>query len=667
MEEDRYYKTVFNNTGTATIIVDEDTTISLANAGFEKLSGFSREEVEGKLSWVNFVHEDDLGRMKDYHIKRREDPGSAPRNYECRVKNRCGEIKQVIITIDMLPGTMQSIASLVDITETLKMRETLEHRLEFEKILTRISGNFINLPTEKLDSGILEALEAIGTFKGADRSYIFLIEGDGLHLSNTHEWCAPGVRSEKANLQHHRITEVSWTFEQLLNNRNIDIPNIDDMPPHADFERKLYGRQNIKSLAIVPLYYEKSLRGFLGLDSVKEAKRWDEDDFAMLRTLGDTIVNGIERKHFEEELERSEKNFRDFVNLLPQVVFEADLEGKITFANQYAFDLFGYMKEDMERGISLFSLLDPADSDRAKQNIEMISRGETVTENEYTGLTKSGRSFPILVYATPVYKTAGISGIQGIIIDITLRKNLEEQLQQSQKMEAVGRLAGGIAHDFNNMLTSIMGFSSILRLNESLDEESREAVESIMDVARSGANLTRQLLSFSRKDIVRQKSLLINNVVRKVMRMLRRLVQDSIVIEAHLHSALWEIQADPGQIEQIVINLILNSQDALPGGGVISINTYNIMRAEAEALDLQSLLPADYVVLEVVDNGRGMDEEVKQKVFEPFFTTKQNGRGTGLGLSTVYGIASQNGGAVHIESQPNEGTTITVFWPKSGN
>jgi two-component system, cell cycle sensor histidine kinase and response regulator CckA len=659
------YQTIFNNTGTATVIIEADTTISLANTEFEKLSGFSKKEIEGKLQWTIFVHEDDLPRMKEYHYKRREDPASVPRNYEFRVRNRSGDILNVVITIEMIPGTSQSVASLVDITEILEMRKTLEHRLRFEKILTRISGNFINLPREKIDDGVTDALRAIGEFKEADRSYLFLIGPDGIHWSNTHEWCAPGVKPEKETLQQQLITDASWTFQQLLDNKNINISSIAEVPGEAEFERKLFSRQQIKALAIVPLYYEKNLRGFLGLDSVSKEKQWEENDFAMLRTVGDAIVNAVERKHFEEELERSEKNYRDFVDFLPQVVFEAELDGTLTFANQYAFELFNYSKEDLRKGTSIFSMIEESEWERAKENVRYVFEGAESTGNEYTGISKDGRKFPILLYSAPVFAGGGIRGLRGIIIDITVRKQLEEQLRQSQKMEAIGRLAGGIAHDFNNMLSSIMGFSSILRLDEKLRGESREAVESMMDVAKSGANLTRQLLSFSRKEIVSPRDLAINSVIDKAVKMLRRLIRGPITLETELEKSLWNIEADPGQIEQIVINLVLNSQDALPEGGRIAITTKNLPGEAAAELGPRDLSSVDYVVLEVIDNGRGMTEDIQQKVFEPFFTTKEQGRGTGLGLSTVYGIALQNGGAVDIESKPEKGTTISVFWPRA--
>ncbi len=658
------YQTIFNNTGAATVIIEADTTISLANSEFAKLSGFSKEEIEGKLSWTDFVHSDDLERMQEYHVARRENPASAPRNYEFRVRDRYGNVRQVVITIALIPDTSQSVASLVDITENVKVRKILERRLQFEKIISRISRKFINLPKEEIDAGVVDALKAIAEFIQADRSYTFLIEADGVHISNTHEWCAPGVVSQKDVLQHQSITDVPWTFQQLLENKNIYIPTIDALPDEAAYEKKLLEEQKIESLAIVPLYYRNTLWGFLGLDAVSAVQDWDDDDFIMLRTVGDTIINSLERKRFEEEIKRSEKRYRDFVDFLPQVVFEAELDGTITFANRYAYELFGYTKEDYRKGVSVYAMIDKSEWERAEKNVGKVCQGATTVGNEYTGITKAGKKFPILIYSAPVFEGAVIKGIRGIIIDIRVRKRLEEQLQQSQKMEAIGRLAGGIAHDFNNMLTSIMGFASVLQLNPKICTECREAVESIVDVAKSGANLTRQLLSFSRKDIITPTSLSVNAVTEKAVKMLQRLLRDGIVIDTDLNEHIWRIKADPGQIEQVVMNLVLNSQDALPNGGKIMIRTKNMVKEEVHRLNLQGLSFFDYVVLEVIDNGRGMSEDIKDKVFEPFFTTKGDGSGTGLGLSTVYGIAKQHGGSINIVSQPDKGTTIAVYFPR---
>lgn len=664
MEPSPIYQTIFNNTGTATVIIEADTTISLANSEFEKLSGFSKEEIEGKLSWTEFVHADDLERMKDYHVNRRKDPSSAPRNYEFRVRTRSGEIRRVVITIELIPETSRSVASLMDVTEHVKIQETLEHRLRFEKMISRISRNFINLPKEQIDRGINDALKAIGEFVRADRSYVFCIGGDTRHVSNTHEWCAPDIMSQKEHLQHQNVDDVAWTFQELANNKNINIPNLDALPESASVERELLSRQGIKSLAIVPLYYENTLKGFLGLDSVSMEQEWGDDDFIMLRTVGDAIINALERKRSEEELRRSEKKYRDFVNFLPQVVFEADVNGLITFANQQAFELFGYSREDIQNGVSVYAMIDKSDWERAKENIGRITGGASTIGNEYTGITKGGKKFPVLIYSAPVYEKGALQGIRGIMVDIRVRKHLEEQLQQSQKMEAIGRLAGGIAHDFNNMLTSIMGFSSVLRLNPNLCEDCAESVDSIIDVAKSGANLSRQLLSFSRKDIISPQRLSLNSVIDKALKMLYRLLKDGIALSTDLEGRLWNIKADPGQMEQVVMNLVLNSQDALPEGGDVVLKTRNLKKEDVPSADHRTLSAGDYVVLEVVDNGRGMSEEVKKKVFEPFFTTKEEGKGTGLGLSTVYGIAKQQGGSVNIKSKPYRGTVITVYLPR---
>ena len=664
MKEHSIYRTIFENTGTAIVIIEKDSVVSLVNSEFEKMSGYSKEEVEGKMSWQDFVAPQDIPFMEERFNQRQVDPDAVPHNYEFRFIDRSGAVKQIYLTIDMIPGTDKAVGSLLDITENHKTRQALEYRIEFERIVSRISRMFINLSRYSIDRGIDNALKTIGEFTSSDRAYVFIITPDGKRMSNTHEWCAEGVTSQKEQLQDLKPEDSAWTFEQLTKYRNINVSNIDDLPEEALFERNLLKKQRIRSYAVVPLAYENALKGFLGLDAVYAEKEWLEDDFTLLRTAGDIIVNALERKIFEEQLEESRRKYQAFVNFLPQVVFECDTDGNLGFANRYAYQLFGYTKEDFEKGTSVYSMLAEEERERAKKNFGRVLLGATTEGNEYTGITKGGKRFPILIYSSPAYESGRLAGIRGIIIDITVRKLLEEQLKQSQKLEAVGRLAGGIAHDFNNILTSIIGFSHMLLLSEELTAECKDEVENILSIAKSGSNLTRQLLAFSRKQIVNLKNINLNDLVRKTIKMLRRLLNEKIELTTELCSPLGLIRMDEGQMEQIVMNLVLNSSDALPEGGDITLRTGEVCLSFGDKTSPDTPPEGEYVLLQVLDNGYGMEESVKEKVLEPFFTTKEMGKGTGLGLSMVYGIVRQNGGYLEIESEQGEGTSITVYLPR---
>lgn len=657
------YKAIFENTGTAMAIIEDDDTVSLVNTEFETLSGYTKAEIEGNMVWMEFVHAVSRRYMQELHQKRKIDPLSAPKSYEFLFCTRTGETKNILVTIDFIPETKRSIAALLDITDNKQTQKELEHRLDFERTLLKISQSFITISEKNLDRAIDRALETIGRFSHVDRSYLFLLSDDMKYMSNTHEWCNHGASPQKQNLQNLKTADFWWTIDQLTRFGIINIPSLDHLPPGASFERSILSTQGIKSAAIISLSYEGTVKGFIGFDSTVEKKVWTEKDFILLQTLADIFVGELQRKKFKDKLTRSEQKYRDFVNFLPQVVFEADLKGTLTFVNQHAFTLFGYTTDEFSRGLSLFDMIDEREKQSAEHNVAEIAAGTVTKGNEYTGKTKDGRLFPVLVYSSAVYEQGSPVGVRGIIIDISVRKKLEEQLQQSQKMEAIGRLAGEIAHDFNNILTSIIGHGNILLLDQHMPSEYRKEVEQIISTAKSGASLTRQLLTFSKSPITEPKKVNINKIILDTKKIIDRLIDDSVTIETVLMKPLRKILADPTHIKQIIMNLLINSADAMPYGGTISIRTENCTSMEQKQYDSKKNSTGEYIAVHIEDTGCGMDRETKLKVVEPFFTTKEAGKGTGLGLSIVYGIVTQYGGYLNIDSEPNKGTSVSVYLP----
>ena len=244
-------------------------------------------------------------------------------------------------------------------------------------------------------------------------------------------------------------------------------------------------------------------------------------------------------------------------------------------------------------------------------------------------------------------------------------RETEAQLRQAQKMEAVGRLAGGMAHDFNNLLTVIRGYSELLLGRLGPTGDMRKDMEEIKKAADRASGLTRQLLAFSRRQFIAAKVLDLNALVANMDGMLRRLIGEDIVeLSVELDSSLGAIKADPGQVEQVIMNLVVNARDAMPKGGRLTIETRNVTIGEEVRLDAVGVAPGSYVLLTVRDNGHGMDAETRSHLFEPFFTTKEKGKGTGLGLSTVYGIVKQSGGSIIVESAPDRGTTFRIYFPR---
>jgi signal transduction histidine kinase/CheY-like chemotaxis protein len=295
---------------------------------------------------------------------------------------------------------------------------------------------------------------------------------------------------------------------------------------------------------------------------------------------------------------------------------------------------------------------------------EEASKNGLPFQAEFRIKRKDGREVWLNDTAVVVQGSDAHPVMEGIMVDITDRKHLETQLQQSRKMEAVGRLAGGIAHDFNNLLTIITGYTDLALSRPAIPLELRADIERIENAAARAAALVRQLLAFSRKQVLQPKTLDLNSIVINLDKLLRRLMDDNIEMTTAVSENVGKVKADPAQIEQVLMNLVVNARDAMPQGGRIVIETSNIDLDSAYADGHASVKPGRYVMLAVSDTGMGMDRDTVAHIFEPFYTTKESGRGTGLGLSTVYGIVKQSGGYIWVYSELGNGSTFKVYLPR---
>jgi PAS domain S-box-containing protein len=366
------------------------------------------------------------------------------------------------------------------------------------------------------------------------------------------------------------------------------------------------------------------------------------------------------------ERSRSEAAIRfqaQLLNAVQQAVVATDPEGIVIFWNAFAESLYGWTAEEAV-GKPIHELTpSPFLRDHGGEIGQRGTGGESWT-GEYLVQGKTGKAFPALLTTAPVRDARGVVvGYVRVSIDLTERRNLEEQFRQSQKMDAVGRLAGGIAHDFNNLLTVIRLNTEIIMEAFAPDDPRSDDVQQIRSAAERASTLTKQLLAFSRKQILQPRVLDMNSVVATVEPMLRRLIGEDILIASNC-GARGYLVADPGQLEQILVNLVVNARDAMTQGGTITIETKNVDLDETYTSEHAPVVPGRYVMLSVADTGVGMSADTREHAFDPFFTTKEAGKGTGLGLATVYGIVKQSGGYVWIYSEPGHGTSVKLYFPE---
>ncbi|MGD9054661.1 MAG: PAS domain S-box protein, partial [Desulfobacterales bacterium] len=371
--------------------------------------------------------------------------------------------------------------------------------------------------------------------------------------------------------------------------------------------------------------------------------RWISDrGFAIKDDSGKVVrIAGIaedisNRKRAEMALRESEERFRELAELMPETIFEMDLDGNLTYVNRNAFNYFGYTRSDFKNGLKNLDMLIPKDRERSAENIAKILKGEETGINEYTALRKDGSTFPVMAHSAPIFKEGKPSGLRGFLIDITDRKKAEEerrklevQFQQAQRFEALGTLAGGIAHDFNNLLMNIQGNTSLMLCEIKKSHPYFNMLKNIEKQVKSGAQMTRQMLGYARKGKFNVKAIELNQVLNETTETFGR-TRKEITIQRDFADDLFAIEADRGQIEQVLLNLYVNAADAMPGGGLLQLKTKNVSHLNIKS-NQYTPQPGKYVQLTISDSGIGMDQHTLEHIFDPFFTTKEMGSGTGLG------------------------------------
>jgi PAS domain S-box-containing protein len=382
--------------------------------------------------------------------------------------------------------------------------------------------------------------------------------------------------------------------------------------------------------------------------------------FAGIVSLAQDVTD---RLRMEEALRASEERYRTIVEAAHEGIWALDAAGRTTFVNHRLTELLGAPAAALF-GRPLLDFVPAADRDAVRADLARHRAAPGVQEIRLC--RQDGAILHALVSATPLPSPTGRpAGTLLMVTDVTERRRLEAQFRQAQKMEAIGRLAGGVAHDFNNLLTVINGYSELLLAGPAAGPQ-RPALEEIHKAGARAALLTRQLLAFSRQAVLEPRVLDLNAVVRESERLIRRLVGEDVAVHAHLALDLGQVRADPGQLHQVILNLVVNARDAMPTGGRLELTTANVELCPGRPPEPDAARGGPFVLLAVSDTGCGMTPEVLARICEPFFTTKPVGQGTGLGLATVYGIVRQSDGHLAVASAPGRGTTFKVYLPRVG-
>ncbi|MGH7673250.1 MAG: ATP-binding protein, partial [Gemmatimonadales bacterium] len=447
-------------------------------------------------------------------------------------------------------------------------------------------------------------------------------------------------------------------------------------------EAELIGAASLDWLG-VPLRVKDRTIGVVVAQTYEAGVRYGRSELDILTFVSAQIAMAVERKRADDALRQSEERYRAFIEQSSEGVSRLEFDppvpvglpeeeqidgmyagGYVAECNDAMARMYGFAEARELVGTRLADLHDRGDPANREQMRGFIRAGYRLADSETRERDRESRPRVFLNNVVGFVQEGRLVRAWGSQRDVTEQRHLEEQFRQAQKMEAVGQLAGGIAHDFNNLLTAVLGNTQLLLRDLPPGDAMRADVEEIRKASERAAALTRQLLAYSRRQMLQPEVLDLNVVVAEMDRMLRRLIGEHIALATVLAPDLGRVRADPSQVEQVLVNLVVNARDAMPAGGKLTIETADVDLDDAYAGAHLGAVPGPYVLLAVTDTGTGMDAAVRAHLFEPFFTTKGVGQGTGLGLATVYGIVKQSGGHISVYTEPGHGSSFKVYLPR---
>jgi PAS domain S-box-containing protein len=643
--EERYRALVETAPDVVYIISDKGEFTSL-NPAFEAITGWACAEWLGK-PFAPLLHPEDAALAIEMFQKVMQ--GDSPPSYELRILSKSGQylVGEFTSTPYIKDGKVAGKLGIVrDITERKSAEKALrqgEVRLEkINRCLLGLGPNF--------DSNINRLTALCGELLGATCAMYNRLQGDV--LCSVGQWqTPPGFKSADAPAGH-------ICYDVIRNNRE-DAVVITNLP------RTAYADSD-------PNVRAQGLQTYMGCAVKREGKavgslcvvygtdyRPTDDDRRILGIIASAIGNEDIRKQAEAELNR----LMTAIEQTPESVVITDTAGRVLYVNPVFERVTGYSRTEVIGKNPRLLKSNRQDSAFYRELWAKISAGE-VWRGRFINQKKDGKLFTEDAVIAPVRDEKGIvTNYIAIKRDISHELELEVQYRQTQKIDSIGRLAGGVAHDFNNILAVICGHTDLALAQLSPDAPLRSNLECIQESAERAANLTRQLLAFARRQVIEPRRINLNELIVNLNKMLRRLIGEDIKLVTQTAPDLGQIKADPGQIEQVLLNLVVNARDAMPDGGTLTIRTDNVTLDEHFARR-HLITPGDYVMVSVSDTGVGMTDEVKLHIFEPFFTTKEQGKGTGLGLATCFGIIQQSNGHIHSESQVDEGAEFKIYLPR---
>lgn len=627
-------------------VLSQDGTLHFVNSTFQTSLGYRAEELIGR-SIHALVHAGDTGQVREHLKEAAQD--SAPVTTRARLRGRDGSWRCLELTCRNRlnePGLEGILLYGLDVSEL--------HRLEAERQVISEIVHALN-ETGNLDQLLARIHGALKRVVSAGNCFV------ALHDPRCNVFEFPFFADEFDTTPPPQKVDRSCTAYVFRTGKAALIPQSVFDQLVAEGEVELVGSPSPAWLG-VPLKTPTATIGVLVVQHYQNENTYDQRDLEFLDSVGGHIALAIERRRAEEELRKSESMMSLLFEHNPIPTWLYDVESlRFLRVNQMAMGQYGYSREEFEQ-MTILEIRPNSERDKVSEYLEKMT-AETEEHGFWLHQSKDGRTFEAeLISHELIYAGRRVRLV--VAQDISERRHLELQLRQAQKMEAVGRLAGGVAHDFNNLLMVIKGHTELLLKALAPSDAMARKIEQIDRSADRATTLTRQLLAFSRLQVLQPQVINLNSVVEEMGKLLPRLIGEDIELILRFDQDLGTIRADASQMEQVIMNLAVNARDAMPGGGKLIVETRMCELDQSYISSHPLMKPGSYVLLDVTDTGTGMDEETQAHIFEPFFTTKEKGKGTGLGLATVYGIVKQSGGFVWVYSELGKGTSFKIYLPR---